>query len=302
MHTNSLCFLCTLRPYGQCVSFSSSYFFLWLSFVSSCFSSTIFPWWWIPFRRTHSSINAPPFLVLCYVVLLCDALMWCDDVVWCGVVLCCVLCYVVVVMWCVDVLCCCEQSSGFKRRNRNPAEEVAEFKSKRGFTQKGVDDLVMLPKITEADIVDNIQKRYNYDAVYVCHEIELSWLWEHCVHCIVLYCIVLYCIAFEFVMSWITLWFADEHWTCADCCEPIQGPWAVHARVREAVPRQVQARAAASHLRTRWGDIQEHEGRQVRPVLHHQVSFLVAGWWFHWLIDRLYLLCWVTFIFLMVFS
>lgn len=26
----------------------------------------------------------------------------------------------------------------------------------------------MLPKITEADIVDNIMKRYNYDAVYVC--------------------------------------------------------------------------------------------------------------------------------------
>lgn len=46
------------------------------------------------------------------------------------------------------------------------AEEVAEFKSKRGFTQKGVDDLVMLPKITEADIVDNLQKRHSYDAIY----------------------------------------------------------------------------------------------------------------------------------------
>jgi len=57
-------------------------------------------------------------------------------------------------------------SAGFKRRQRNPAEEVAEFKSKRGFTQKGVDDLVMLPKITEADIVENLQKRHSYDAIY----------------------------------------------------------------------------------------------------------------------------------------
>jgi myosin-1 len=43
---------------------------------------------------------------------------------------------------------------------------VAEFKSKRGFTQKGVDDLVMLPKITEQEIVDNLHKRYQNDAVY----------------------------------------------------------------------------------------------------------------------------------------
>jgi len=57
-------------------------------------------------------------------------------------------------------------SAGFKRRQRNVAEEVAEFKSKRGFTQKGVDDLVMLPKITEAEIVDNLQKRHSYDAIY----------------------------------------------------------------------------------------------------------------------------------------
>lgn len=57
-------------------------------------------------------------------------------------------------------------SAGFKRRQRNPAEEVAEFKSKRGFTQKGVDDLVMLPKINEAEIVDNLHKRYQYDAIY----------------------------------------------------------------------------------------------------------------------------------------
>ena len=57
-------------------------------------------------------------------------------------------------------------SAGFKKRQRNPAEEVAEFKSKRGFTQKGVDDLVMLPKITEAEIVDNLHKRHSYDAIY----------------------------------------------------------------------------------------------------------------------------------------
>ena len=57
-------------------------------------------------------------------------------------------------------------SAGFKRRQRNTAEEVAEFKSKRGFTQKGVDDLVMLPKITENDIVENLQKRHSYDAIY----------------------------------------------------------------------------------------------------------------------------------------
>jgi len=57
-------------------------------------------------------------------------------------------------------------SAGFKRKQRNAAEEVAEFKSKKGFTQKGVDDLVMLPKITEPDIVDNLKKRYDYDAIY----------------------------------------------------------------------------------------------------------------------------------------
>ena len=60
-------------------------------------------------------------------------------------------------------------SAGFKKRQRNPAEEVAEFKSKRGFTQKGVDDLVMLPKITEAEIVDNLHKRHSFDAIYVNH-------------------------------------------------------------------------------------------------------------------------------------
>ena len=58
-------------------------------------------------------------------------------------------------------------SAGFKKRQRNPAEEVAEFKSKRGFTQKGVDDLVMLPKITEGEIVENLHKRHSYDAIYV---------------------------------------------------------------------------------------------------------------------------------------
>ena len=43
---------------------------------------------------------------------------------------------------------------------------MAEFKSKRGFTQKGADDLVMLPKINEAEIVENLHKRHSYDAIY----------------------------------------------------------------------------------------------------------------------------------------
>lgn len=62
-------------------------------------------------------------------------------------------------------------SAGFKKRQRNPAEEVAEFKSKRGFTQKGVDDLVMLPKITEPEIVENLHKRHSNDAIYVKNNI-----------------------------------------------------------------------------------------------------------------------------------
>ena len=57
-------------------------------------------------------------------------------------------------------------SVGFKRRDKNVAEEVAEFKSKKGFTQKGVDDLVMLPNISENDIVENLKKRYNNNAIY----------------------------------------------------------------------------------------------------------------------------------------
>ena len=32
--------------------------------------------------------------------------------------------------------------------------------------QQGVDDLVMLPKVTEANLVDNIRKRYEHDLIY----------------------------------------------------------------------------------------------------------------------------------------
>lgn len=69
-------------------------------------------------------------------------------------------------------------SAGFKKRQRNPAEEVAEFKSKRGFTQKGVDDLVMLPKITEPEIVENLHKRHSNDAIYVKKYIILSYFYS----------------------------------------------------------------------------------------------------------------------------
>ena len=58
-------------------------------------------------------------------------------------------------------------SIGFqKNTNKQKEDEIAAFKSKKGFVQKGVDDLVMLPKIDEAEIVDNLKKRYNYDAIY----------------------------------------------------------------------------------------------------------------------------------------
>ena len=58
-------------------------------------------------------------------------------------------------------------SVGFKRNTEKEREnEIAAFKSKKGFVQKGVDDLVMLPKIDESEIVDNLKKRYNYDAIY----------------------------------------------------------------------------------------------------------------------------------------
>nr|AAC47535.1 unconventional myosin IB [Entamoeba histolytica] len=58
-------------------------------------------------------------------------------------------------------------SVGFKRNTEKEREnEIAAFKSKKGFVQKGVDDLVMLPKIDENEIVDNLKKRYNYDAIY----------------------------------------------------------------------------------------------------------------------------------------
>jgi hypothetical protein len=42
------------------------------------------------------------------------------------------------------------------------ADEV--FTSKKG--QNGVDDMVMLPKIDEGSLVDNLKKRYDADAIY----------------------------------------------------------------------------------------------------------------------------------------
>ena len=39
------------------------------------------------------------------------------------------------------------------------------FVSKKGLA--GVDDMVMLPKINEGAIVDNLQKRYQANAIYV---------------------------------------------------------------------------------------------------------------------------------------
>lgn len=38
------------------------------------------------------------------------------------------------------------------------------FQSKKG--QNGVDDMVMLPKIDESSLVDNLKKRYDSDAIY----------------------------------------------------------------------------------------------------------------------------------------
>ncbi|KAL7721658.1 Unconventional myosin IB [Entamoeba marina] len=58
-------------------------------------------------------------------------------------------------------------SVGFKKNTKKDTEnEIAAFKSKKGFVQKGVDDLVMLPKIDETEIVGNLKKRYNNDAIY----------------------------------------------------------------------------------------------------------------------------------------
>jgi myosin I len=39
-------------------------------------------------------------------------------------------------------------------------------KTGKTFQKQGVDDLVMLPKVTEGDIIDNLKKRYMNDLIY----------------------------------------------------------------------------------------------------------------------------------------
>ena len=39
-------------------------------------------------------------------------------------------------------------------------------KTNKAFAEIGVDDLVMLPKVTEADIVENLKKRYMNQLIY----------------------------------------------------------------------------------------------------------------------------------------
>jgi myosin heavy subunit len=45
-------------------------------------------------------------------------------------------------------------------------EQQGRF-GKKQLEVRGVDDLVMLPKISEADILDNLKKRYLADVIYV---------------------------------------------------------------------------------------------------------------------------------------
>ena len=43
---------------------------------------------------------------------------------------------------------------------------TANIRSKRTVANQGVDDLVMLPKVSEESIVENLKKRYKADLIY----------------------------------------------------------------------------------------------------------------------------------------
>ena len=44
----------------------------------------------------------------------------------------------------------------------------------KGMKQSGVEDMVLLPKIQEGAIVDNLKKRYTEDLIYVRHKTQIS--------------------------------------------------------------------------------------------------------------------------------